>query len=90
MFLLKFTGTLFEEVILQMRDESYNKEVGMRILRMRDVRGYSREYVAERADISTRFLYEIEAGKKTFTAKVARDLSYALEINADYLLKGDS
>ena len=46
------------------------KESGERILLVRVMRGYTRETLAEMASISPKFLYEIETGKKGFSAIV--------------------
>ena len=40
------------------------QKTGYRIMKIRLERHYSREYLAELADISPKFLYEIEIGKK--------------------------
>lgn len=62
--------------------------VGKRILILRTSRGYSREYLAEQADISTKFLYEIEADKKSFSAKTLVRLADALDVSMDYIMTG--
>ena len=51
-----------------MKNEIYI-DAGHRIRTIRKQRGYSREYLAELSDISTKFLYEIECGKKGFQHK---------------------
>ena len=42
------------------------KNAGIRIRFLREERHYTREYLAEMADISPKFLYEIESGQKGF------------------------
>lgn len=74
---------------MDVKDVKYDKEVGMRILKVRCIRGYSREQLAELAGISSKFLYEIETGRKTFTVRIAQKLSIALDVDTDYLLKGE-
>ena len=44
--------------------EKFNIQIGKKIMKKRLQRGYTREYLAEMADISAKFLYEIEIGKK--------------------------
>lgn len=39
-------------------------DIGMRIMGLRKEKGYSREQLAELANISVSFLYEIETSKK--------------------------
>lgn len=64
------------------------KEAGERIMMARIMRGYTRENLAELADISTKFLYEIETGKKGFSALVLYNLSKGLKVDCDYILTG--
>lgn len=62
--------------------------VGERIMVLRNDRGYTREQLAELADISEKFLYEIEMGKKGFSATTLLNLSKALEVSLDYIMTG--
>lgn len=55
-------------------------------LRLR--RGYSVSELAEAANISTKFLYNIEAGKVGFSAKVLFNISKALNVSCDFILTG--
>ena len=64
------------------------KEAGKRILVTRTMRGYTRERLAEMADISPKFLYEIENGKKGFSAIVLYNICQALHVDCDYILTG--
>ncbi|MGN1313456.1 MAG: helix-turn-helix domain-containing protein [Lachnospiraceae bacterium] len=64
------------------------KQAGKRIYLARTMRGYTREILAEKASISTKFLYEIEMGKKGFSAVVLYNLCEALRVNCDYILSG--
>ena len=66
----------------------FYKTAGQRIKQMRIARNHSREELAELADISTKFLYEIETGRNGFSAKVLFRLAEALEVQCDYLLGG--
>lgn len=63
-------------------------EAGIRIQQLRDKRGYTRESLATKADISDKFLYEIETGKKGFSAEVLYSIATALNVNCDYILTG--
>ena len=40
------------------------------------------------ADISEKFLYEIEMNKKGFSAETLMKLSHALEVSMDYIMLG--
>ncbi len=42
------------------------KKVGNRIRELREMHNYTREGMAEMVEISPKFLYEIESGKKDF------------------------
>ena len=61
---------------------------GERIMLLRSDRGYTREQLAKLADISEKFLYEIEMGKKGFSAITLLNLSRALEVSLDYIMTG--
>lgn len=63
-------------------------DIGMRIMKLRKEKGYSREQLAELANISASFLYEIETSKKGLSVNSLVGLVEALEVSADYLLYG--
>ncbi len=63
--------------------------VGERIKCLRELNHYTRERFAEMAGISSKFLYEIEMGKKGFSAETLLHISDALEVSCDYLLTGN-
>lgn len=65
-------------------------EVGNRIREIREIQHYSREALAERVGISAKFLYEIEVGRKGFSAETLGQLSKALSISCDYILFGEN
>lgn len=64
------------------------KVIGSRILECRKKLGYSREKLAEAADVSNSFLAEVEHGTKNFSVPVMARLCKALGVSADYLLFG--
>ncbi len=72
-----------------MTDGVYVK-MGERIAMTRVQQGLSREELAERANISPRFLYEIETGKKGFSVKVLYDMCNALGVTSEYLMTGEN
>lgn len=61
---------------------------GRRIRIIREKSGYTREYVAMVADVSQKFLYEIEKGKKGFSADTLYRISKCLNVSNEYLLTG--
>ena len=63
--------------------------IGERIRNLRESRHYTREVMAEKADISAKFLYEIETGKKGFSADTLCKMSKALCVSCDYIMLGE-
>lgn len=66
-----------------------NVEVGARIRELREIQNYTREKLAEKVDISAKFLYEIEMGKKGFSADTLCRISQALSVSCDYVMFGE-
>lgn len=62
---------------------------GNKIRKLRKLKGYTIEKLAEEADISTKFLYEIEKGKTGFSVNVLYKLSKILNVSCDYILMND-
>lgn len=62
--------------------------VGERIMFLRNSQGYTREYLAKKTDISSKFLYEIEVGKRGFSATTLLKLADALEVSMEYIMTG--
>ena len=65
-----------------------NVEIGGRIRKSREALGYSREALAEKADLASSFLGTIELGLGSFTADSLVKLCRALGVSADYILFG--
>lgn len=66
-----------------------NIQVGARIRELREIQNYTREVLAEKVDISAKFLYEIETGKKGFSADTLCRISKALSVSCDYIMFGE-
>ena len=64
------------------------KKAGERIYLTRVMRGFIRDTLVELASISVKFLYEIETGKKGFSAVVLYNICHALKVDCDYILTG--
>ena len=64
----------------------FNKKLGLKIKKLRERRGLSREKLGEMAEISDRFIYDIETGQKGVSAENLYKLSRALNVTSDYLL----
>ena len=69
--------------------DRFYADTGMRIQIVRSKRGYTREWLSEKVGISEKFLYEIENGRKGFSALVLFRIAEALQVNCDYLLIGE-
>ncbi|MDE5910347.1 MAG: helix-turn-helix transcriptional regulator [Lachnospiraceae bacterium] len=65
------------------------KDIGFRVRHLRESNNYTRDVLAEKVDISAKFLYEIEMGKKGFTVEILYKLSKALNVSSDYILTGN-
>lgn len=69
---------------------SFYTEAGRRIRRLRELNGYTREALAELADISSKFLYEIETGHKGFSADTLYRIGQALSVSCEFILSGNT
>ena len=65
-----------------------NLQRGQRIRELRETHNYTREGFAEKIDISVKFLYEIETGKKSFSVEILYRISKALSVSCDYIMRG--
>lgn len=70
-------------------DDMTNDGMGIRIQELRKERNMTREELAEKAEISTKFLYEVEMGKKGISAETLLKIAVALSASCDYLLTGE-
>ena len=67
-----------------------DRKVGERIRELRELQNYTREGLSEKVDISTKFLYEIEIGKKGFSAEVLHRIAKALSVSCEYIMTGEN
>ena len=65
-----------------------NSDIGGRIREIREIKGYTREKLAEYAEISANFLWEIESGRKSIGVLNLAKLALALDVSTDYLIFG--
>src|SRR5947207_1415263 len=63
--------------------------VGTRIRAQRLRLGWTQEKLATEAKISTGFLSDLETGKRNVSAENLLEISHALGVSLDYLMKGD-
>ena len=66
------------------------KDMGMRIRAQRELLGYTREQLAEKLDVSTKFCSDIELGVKGVSIQTLAKLSDLLNLPTDYILFGES
>ncbi len=64
-------------------------EMGRRIRKQRELLGYTREQLAERLDVSTKFCSDIELGVKGISIQTLAKLTDLLNLSADYILFGE-
>ena len=64
------------------------KLIGERIAFLRTQKNYTREAFACRINISPKFLYEIETGKKGFSIQILYNISKELSVSCDYIISG--
>lgn len=65
------------------------KLMGERIRRQRELLGYTREQLAEKLDVSTKFCSDIELGVKGISIQTLAKLTDLLNISTDYILFGE-
>lgn len=65
-----------------------NVEIGKRVRVIRELQKKTREQLAEIAEISPQFLFEIETGRKSMKAQTIINLAKALGVTTDYILTG--
>ena len=66
-----------------------NTKIGERIRELREIQNFTREGFSEKVGISAKFLYEIEAGKKGFSADTLCRIASALSVSCDYIMYGE-
>jgi len=68
--------------------KKFYSEAGGRIREVREANRYTREKLAEIANVSPEFLYEIESGRKGFSAITLFRIVEALSTSYSYILSG--
>lgn len=65
-------------------------EAGIRIRELREKNRYTREKLSELAEISPKFLYEIETGQKGFSADTLYRVARSLTVSCEYIITGNT
>ena len=75
-------------VIFLEPDKNYNLTVGLRIREIREACNMTRAEFSEKCNISDSFLAAVESGKKSITAKTLYKICTAMNVSADYFIRG--
>lgn len=62
--------------------------IGSRIRQLRIERGLSVKELADKSDISVKFMYKIESEETGFSTKILLKIASALHVSCDYILTG--
>lgn len=62
--------------------------IGLRIRNCRKSLKLTQEELAERIDVSSHYIYEIEKGLKTMSLGVLEQISQTLQVSTDYIIFG--
>ena len=62
---------------------------GDRIRQLREAKHYTRDRLADEVGITSKFLYEIEKGRRSFSAINLVGLARALSVSCDYIMLGE-
>lgn len=76
-----------------MKIKSSNYEyapIGLRIKTARKSKGYTQEYIAEKMNVSTQHISDIERGLNGLSVPSLMDLCKVLEVSSDYILFGSN
>ncbi|MBR4982830.1 MAG: helix-turn-helix transcriptional regulator [Lachnospiraceae bacterium] len=66
----------------------FKREIGKRIRQIREEKEMTRDQLAANAEITSKFLYELENGKKGLSATTLLKVANALSCSCDYILLG--
>ena len=66
------------------------EEIGSRIKKLREPHNFTREELTDKAEISSKFSYEVEKGRKGLSADTLLKLSRTLFCSCDYILTGET
>ena len=71
-----------------MKDAKIYMEAGIRIQSLREQYGLTREEMSELVGISSKCIYEIETGRKGFSAGILLKIATAFGVGCDYIMIG--
>ncbi len=74
---------------MKIKSKNYNYEpIGQRIKKVRQAKGYTQSYVAEKLNVSYQHISDIERGLNGMSIPALMDICRLLEADADYILFG--
>ena len=82
MFYHRLRGEIMKKIL--------NKEIGLRVRRLRENKGLSREKFSENIDITPQFLAEIENGNKGMSFATLIKVCNFLSGSTDYIIVGET
>lgn len=65
-------------------------EIGERIREIRKAKNFTREQLATKSELSSKFIYEVENGKKGLSVDSLMKIAKALSCSCDYILMEES
>jgi len=68
---------------------NFTEKLGSRIREVRKAKSFSQEKLAEKANISTKYLGEVERGESSISAVLLNDISMALNVPISELMQHD-
>lgn len=68
---------------------NFTEKLGSRIREVRKAKRFSQEKLAEKANISTKYLGEVERGESSISAVLLNDISVALNVSISELMQHD-
>lgn len=74
---------------MENKKDNIFEKIGIRLRKIRDMRGYSRSTVAELAGMSEKHLYNIEMGNVRMSVDRLVDLCDILEVSSNYVIDGN-
>ncbi len=73
-----------------MSEANFLKEMGKRIMARRKALCFTQEFLAEKIDVSTQMISNLELGKKAIRPENLAKVCKALQISSDYILTGSN
>lgn len=69
-------------------DKDFNLTIGLRIREIREAYKMTQAEFSEQCDLSESFLNAVESGRKGVTAKTLYKICTAMNVSADYIVRG--